>query len=178
MEKDTVKKLTRGALLLAIMLLIQLAKNLSAYISGPVVNTVLITAAICIGLWYGIVLSVIAPITSMLIAPASPMTQMTFATNYANLPIIIIGNIILVLFAYFFCKKGNKAFAAGLILGSVAKWLFMWGGAELILKPLFAEKLGKLIAAVSKVFSTLQLYSALAGSVISYFVVSVLKKTN
>lgn len=166
--KITTKKIAEAGLLLAIILLMQTIKNISAFISGPVINAVLVIAAIELGIWWGVAFSVITPLTSILIAPMSPMTMITQATYGVNLPVIMIGNIIFVLFAYYGKKKGEKEFIAGLILGAVVKWLFMWGSADFIVKPLFEQNLGKLVAAVNKVFSTLQLYSGLVGAVIIY----------
>lgn len=166
--KITTKKIAEAGLLFAIILVMQTIKNISAYISGPVINAVLVIAALEVGLWWGIAFSVITPLTSILIAPMSPMTMITQATYGVNLPVIMIGNIIFVLFAYYGRKKGEKEFILSLILGAVLKWLFMWGAADLIIKPLFEQNLGKLVAAVNKVFSTLQLYSALLGAVIIY----------
>ena len=166
--KTTTKKIAEAGLLFAIILVMQTIKNISAFISGPVINAVLVIAALELGIWWGVAFSVLTPLTSILIAPASPMTAMTYATYGVNLPIIMIGNIIFVLFAYYGRKKGEKEFFFGLILGAVIKWLFMWGSAELIIKPLFEQNLGKLMAAVNKVFSTLQLYSGLLGAIIIY----------
>ena len=152
----------------AIILVMQTIKNISAFISGPVINAVLVVAALELGIWWGVAFSVVTPLTSILIAPASAMTMITQATYGVNLPVIMIGNIIFVLFAYYGKKKGEKEFILGLILGAVIKWLFMWACADFIIKPLFEANLGKLVAAVNKVFSTLQLYSGLLGAVIIY----------
>ncbi len=166
--KITTKKIAEAGLLLAIILIMQTIKNISAFISGPVINAVLVIAALELGIWWGIGFSILTPLTSILIAPASAMTMITQATYGVNLPVIMIGNIIFVLFAYYGRKKGEKEFILGLILGAVVKWLFMWACADLIIKPLFEQNLGKLVAAVNKVFSTLQLYSGLLGAVIIY----------
>lgn len=166
--KITTKKIAEAGILFAIILIMQMIKNVSAFISGPIINAVLVIAALEIGIWWGVAFSVITPLTSILIAPASAMTMITQATYGVNLPVIMIGNIIFVLFAYYGRKKGEKEFIFGLILGAAVKWLFMWGCADLIIKPLFEQNLGKLIVAVNKVFSTLQLYSGLLGAVIIY----------
>ena len=166
--KITTKKVAEAGLLLAIILIMQTIKNVSAFISGPIINAVLVIAALELGIWWGIGFSIITPLTSILIAPMSPMTMITQATYGVNLPVIMIGNIIFVLLAYFGRKKGEKEFVAGLILGAILKWLFMWGAADLIIKPIFEQNLGKLVAAVNKVFSTLQLYSGLLGAIIIY----------
>ena len=100
--KVTTKKVAEAGLLLAIILLMQTIKNISAFISGPVINAVLVIAALELGIWWGVAFSVITPLTSILIAPMSPMTMITQATYGVNLPVIMIGNIILVLFHTFY----------------------------------------------------------------------------
>lgn len=166
MNKNKTFKLTSAAIMLAIIIIMQLLKNISAYISGPVINAVMAIAALELGAPWGIGFSVIVPILSLIVAPASPMSALSAATHYVTVPIIIIGNIILVMAAKLGSKKGNLIFVVSLIIGAVLKWLFMWGCGELILIPVFSESLGKLSAVITKVFSTLQLYSGLLGIIL------------
>jgi len=159
-------RLTSASIMLAIIIVMQLIKNVSAYISGPVINAVMIIACLELGTLWGIGFSAIVPIMSLFIAPASPMSALAASTHYLTVPIIIFGNIILVLSAKLGSKKGNLIFIISLIIGAILKWLFMWGGGELILIPLFSESLGKLSAVITKVFSTLQLYSGLLSIIL------------
>lgn len=177
MKKNSIQKLTAAAILLAVIMIMQLIKNVSAYISGPVINAAMVIAALELGTLWGIGFSVIVPVLSLIIAPASPMTMLAGATNYLTVPIIIIGNIIFVLCAKFGSKKGNVLFIVSLVAGAILKWLFMWGCGELILLPVFSESLGKLAAVVSKVFSVLQLYSGLLSIVLIVPAHKALKKS-
>ena len=176
MKKNKTKKIATAGLLYAIILLMQLVKNVSPFISGPVINTAMAIAAIEVGLWWGIGFSVLTPLMSILVAPASAMTAITQATYGVNLPIIIIGNIIFAVFVRIGSKKENRILIFYITLGAILKWLFMWGAADLIIKPIFSESLGKLMAAVNKVFSTLQLYSGLLSGIIIYPIITAIKK--
>ncbi len=181
MKKDSTKKLALAGILLAIIIIMQLVKNVSAYISGPVINTVMIIAAIELGTWWGVGFSIIVPILSLVFAPASPMTMLSTATNFLTIPIIIIGNILLVIAAkigsrLIDSKKGKIIFIVSLVIGAVLKWLFMWGCGDLILLPIFGESLGKLSVVVTKVFSTLQLYSGLLSIILIVPVEAAMKK--
>ncbi len=176
MKKDSTRKLATAAVLLAVIIIMQLVKNVSAYISGPVINTVMVIAAVELGTWWGIGFSAIVPIMSLVFAPASPMTMLSTATDFLTIPIIITGNIILVLAAKIGSKKEKIIFIISLVTGAVLKWLFMWGCGELILLPLFGESLGKLSAVVTKVFSTLQLYSGLLSIILIVPVEAAMKK--
>lgn len=166
MKNNKTFKLTAAAIMLAVIIIMQLIKNVSAYISGPVINAVMVIACLELGTLWGIGFSVIVPIMSLFIAPASPMTALAASTHYLTVPIIIVGNIILVLAAKFGNRKGNLIFIISLVIGAVLKWLFMWGCGELILIPAFSESLGKLSAVITKVFSTLQLYSGLLSIIL------------
>ncbi len=174
--KIKTSKIALGGLLYAIIIIMQLLKNISAFISGPVINAALVIAALELGLVCGISYCVLVPLTSLLFAPASPMTALTSLTNGFTLPVIIIGNIIFVLSAYLGKKHGYKFFVPSLLLGSVLKWLFMWGCADLVIKPLFSENLGKMVAVVNKIFSTLQLYSGLLSIILIIPLVKMLDK--
>ncbi len=166
MKKESTIKLTTAALLLAIIIVMQLVKNTSAYISGPIINTVLAIAMLKLGTLWGLGFSIIVPFMSIVFAPASAMTAITYATSFCTLPIIIIGNIIFIVCAKLGSKKTQLIFTVSLIIGAVLKWLFMWGCGDLILLSVFADSLGKLTAVVTKVFSTLQLYSGLLSIIL------------
>lgn len=177
MKKDSTRKLALAGILLAIIIIMQLVKNVSAYISGPVINTAMVIAAVELGTWWGIGFSVIVPILSLVFAPASPMTALATATHFMTVPIIIIGNILLVLAAKIGSKKDNVViFIISLVIGAVLKWLFMWGCGDLVLLHFFGDSLGKLSAIVTKVFSTLQLYSGLLSIVLIVPIEAAMKK--
>ncbi len=169
------QKITRTALLIAILFVIQYFKNISAYISGPIVNTILLIATFYIGIPSGILLSIIAPVSSYFIAGGAAMTFLMTQTKFTALPIIIIGNIIYVLFsAIIYNQKNNLNLILGLTVSSVLKWLFMFLSADFIIKPLFEENLGEKIAILGKIFGTLQLYAAIVGSIIFYLIFKII----
>lgn len=176
LKKNSIQKLATAAILLAIIVIMQLIKNISAYISGPVINAVMVIAVLALGNWWGLGFSVIVPIISLLFAPASPMSALAAATNYLTVPIIAIGNILLVFSAKLGNKKGEIAFIISLVIGALLKWLFMWGCGDLVITQLFADSLGNLTAVVSKVFSTLQLYSGLLSIILIVPAEAALKK--
>lgn len=178
MKKKMTFKLTTAAILLAIIIIMQLVKNVSAYISGPIINTALVIAILELGTGWGIAFSAIVPVLSLVFAPASPMSMLAATTNYLTVPIIIVGNILFVLAAKLGSKKGKVIFIVSLVVGAVLKWLFMWGCGDLILLPIVTESVSKLAAVVTKVFSTLQLYSGLLSIILIVPVSMALKKLN
>ena len=125
-----------------------------------------------------ILLSVIAPVSSYFIAGASAMSAVMSATHFTALPIIIIGNIIYIVVSCFSKKTTNNLYIIfNLISASVLKWLFMLLTAEFILKPIFSEAIsGKTAIIFTKLFGSLQLTAALAGSLIFLILNKILKK--
>lgn len=183
MKKITTKQLTTTALLLAICILSQYFKNLSVYITGPIVNSVLIIAALGAGLWSGILIAVISPITAFFFT-ASPI----MAGIPLMFPTIMIGNIILVLCAYYFgsSKRSSLHLPVGLVIGSLLKAAFMGVVVIYVLFPLFGENvapnlpkpemLPKILAAAKITFSLTQLITSLLGSLLAFLVWIPLKK--
>ncbi len=170
------QKITRTALLIAILFVVQYFKNISSYISGPAINVILLTATFYVGLPSGILLSIIAPISSYFIAGGAAMSVIMTATRFTALPVIIIGNIILIMLSYFIYKNKKRIYLIfGLISGSLAKWLFMWLSADYILKPLFSESFGEKIVVLGKVFGNLQLYAAIVGSILFFIIHKLIK---
>ncbi|MDU2936428.1 MAG: ECF transporter S component [Clostridiales bacterium] len=91
MIKSKTRQITVTAILLAICIGSQFFKNLSVYLTGPIINAALILAVIYAGPACGIILGIITPITSFFIT-GSPI----MAAIPAMFPCIMIGNIILV----------------------------------------------------------------------------------
>ena len=99
------RQITVTAILLAICIVSQFFKNVSVYLTGPIINAALILTTVYAGLACGIILSIITPITSFFIT-GSPI----MAAIPAMFPCIIIGNAILVLVVALLHKKfGEKA---------------------------------------------------------------------
>lgn len=183
MKKITTKQLTTTALLLAICILSQYFKNLSVYITGPIVNSVLIIAALGAGLWSGILIAVISPITAFFFTGSPIMAGIPLM-----FPTIMIGNLILVLCAYYFgaTKRSSLHLPVGLVIGSVLKAAFMGIVVIYVLFPLFGENIApnlpkpemlpKILAAAKITFSLTQLITALLGSLLAFLIWIPLKK--
>ena len=181
--KITTKQLVQTALLLAICIASQYFKNLSVYITGPIVNLTIILAVLSVGLWSGLLLSIIAPVTAFFftVSPIMAAIPLMF-------PAVMAGNAVLAVTVWYFQKKTSFKWRlpAGLIAGSVLKAVFMGIVIVLIILPIFgdniASKLPKpealpMVLATAKVtFSVTQLTTALIGNVLAYLIWMPLKK--
>ena len=109
----TTKKLVQTGILLALCLVFQLLKGISVYITGPMVNAILILASLSCGWYSGVLIAVVAPLTAMLIG-ATPIVNAV----PAMLPVIMIGNALIAVFAWLF---RNRMRPLGLAIGSCLK---------------------------------------------------------
>ena len=181
--KITTKQLVQTALLLAICIASQYFKNLSVYITGPIVNLTIILAVLSVGLWSGLLLSIIAPVTAFFFTGSPIMAAIPLM-----FPAVMAGDAVLAVTVWYFQKKTSFKWRlpAGLIAGSVLKAVFMGIVIVLIILPIFgdniASKLPKpealpMVLATAKVtFSVTQLTTALIGSALAYVIWMPLKK--
>lgn len=181
--KLSTKQLVQTALLLAICIASQFFKNLSVYVTGPIVNTTIIIAVLAVGIWSGLLISIVAPVTAFFISGSPIMAAIPLM-----FPAIMAGNAILAVCVWYFKNKLDFKWKlpASLALGSILKAAFMGIFIVLILLPIFgdsiASKLPKpeALPAVLKTakvtFSITQLITALTGSVLAYIIWIPLKK--
>lgn len=181
--KITTKQLVQTALLLAICIASQYFKNLSVYITGPIVNLTIIIAVLAVGLWGGLLLSIVAPITAFFFTGSPIMAAIPLM-----FPAIMAGNAVLAITVWYFQNKthfkGNLP--VGLIVGSILKAVFMGIVIVLIILPLFGsniatqlpnpDALPKVLATAKVTFSITQLTTALIGSALAYVIWLPLKK--
>lgn len=182
-QKFTTKQITQTALLLAICIASQFLKNLSVYLTGPVVNAVLLIALLTVGLVPALIIAIITPVTAFFITGSPIMAAMP-----AMFPVIMLGNAILVLVTFVFSKKTENRISLyiGMGLGSICKAAFMWIMTSFVVFPLFSnnlagflpkpEALPKVLAAAKLTFSVTQLITALTGSILAAIILVPLRK--
>ena len=172
--KIQTKQITVTAIMLAICIVSQFFKNLSVYITGPVINAALILTVLYAGTVCGIILSVITPITSFFITGSPIMSVIP-----AMFPCIMIGNILLVVsVGLLHSKFGKKAgLPVSIGIGAILKAVFMGIVISLIILPAFLpEKMQPMMHALQIQFSVTQLITALIGGVYAVVIAAVLKK--
>lgn len=181
--KLTTKQLVQTALLLTICIVSQYFKNLSVYITGPIVNATIIIAVLAVGLWSGILISIVAPVTAFFFTGSPIMAAIPLM-----FPVVMAGNAILAVSVWYFQEKTcfKWKLPAGLLTGSFLKAIFMGIVVVLIILPIFGdnvaaklpkpEALPKVLATARVTFSVTQLTTALIGSVLSYAIWLPLKK--
>lgn len=167
--------LCRTALLLALAVISQFFKNTSMYITGPIVNCVLLIALLSCGLVSAAALSVITPITSWLITGSPVMSAMPV------IPFCIMGgNFLLVLCTWLFVRNRdtNPSLILGMVVGSVVKAAFMAVTIVLLVLQLLGPSSGlpeTALTVARTTFSVSQLITSLLGSVLTFLVWQPLK---
>lgn len=172
--KIITKQITITAALLAVCIASQFFKNMSVYITGPIINACIVLAALSGGMICGIIISIITPVMSFFIT-GSPI----IAAIPLIMPCIMIGNAFLSVLVSLFVKKeaSNKNLIIGMIVGSVSKAVFMGVAIALIIIPnMLPEKMAPKMTVFQTTFSVTQLITAIIGCVLSYIIWIPLKK--
>jgi len=132
-------------------------------ITGPIVNATLFLAVIFVGtqnaILVGLIPSLIALSVGLLPSPLAPMV-----------PFIMLSNTILIL-TFGYLRKKN--FWLGMITASAIKFIFLYSTSFIVVN-LIAQK--PIAAKAAIMLSWPQLLTALAGGIIAWFILKILRK--
>ncbi len=163
--------LCRTAVMIAVLVALQfVTKPLGQFVTGSCVNMVLVVATLCGGLWCGFTVALISPFAAFLVGVGPALIQIV--------PVISVGNIVLVLVYAFVYKKLDRAWVrecAAVIAAAVLKFAALY----LVVVKLLLPVLGlaeKQVAVMSTMFSWPQLVTALIGGVLGVVVSIPVKK--
>lgn len=170
MKKEAAKKLTRTAVLLALLVILQaVTKAGGQFVTGSCVNCVLAVGALLLPLSYGILLAVVSPFLAFLLGIGPQLLPIV--------PAIAVGNVIYVLLLHLTAAKREKlpAKAIGLAAAAVCKFgaLFLLVTRLLCSLLSLPEKQARLFQTM---FSWPQLVTAVIGGVLAFAVTAVLRK--
>lgn len=179
--KITTRQIAITGIILAICIVSQFFKNISVFITGPIINACLIIAVLTAGLLCGIILSIITPVTAFIITGSPVMAAVP-----AMIPMVMLGNTLLVLCVWLFYRKlckgigSNIRLCIGMVAGSLIKALVMGLTISLWLLPTFlpTPMQEKMLGALQMQFSTVQLVTALIGSVLAFIIWIPVQKYN
>lgn len=172
--KMKTRTITVTAIMVALCVVVQLFKNPGTIpVTGGLINMIIIIDTLYCGLVSGIIISIAAPVTSFIITQ-SPM----IAAVPMILPFIMVGNVVIVLFAWAVrCKKLElNLLPLSLVAGSFAKWGVMTLLIVQWVLPVFGADLSpKMKAMAATTYSTTQLYAALAGTALTCIIWPIIK---
>ena len=135
----------------------------SQYITGPLVNFLLFTAAVLLGPFEAVLIGII-PST---VALASGLLPTTLAPM---VPFIMLSNALLVTVFHY---TRNRSFIPSVIFAALLKFIFLHSIVTLLMSTLLAEKL---VTKLAIMMSWPQFVTAVAGGVLAYVFLKKLRK--
>ncbi len=175
MKNDKIRWLTRTAVLLALLIVLQAATmSLGQIVTGSCVNAVLAVAVLCGGLWCGVTVAVVSPVVAFLL---------NITPQVVTVPAIMVGNAVFVLVLHVADGKAIWRKVLAWIGGAAVKFgvlyaLVVWiicgvASAGLleagVLKP-------PMLAALTTKFGLPQLITALIGGGVAVLIAPVINK--
>ena len=176
MDKSRTFWITKTAIFLAILIIAQvLTRPLGQFVTGSINNMLFVLSVMLIGLSAAIILCVASQLL-VLVLGTVPLVQ-----SFPQLiPVIIAGNIVLVVLWHFIAlrqKERNKAREViALAVAAVAKFLVLYIGISLLLVPLVLGLPEPQASTVSALFSWPQLVTAAIGGAIAMVLYGPLSK--
>lgn len=183
-KKFGTKQIAITAVLLAICIISQVFKNLSVFITGPIINACIALAVLMVNLPCGIILSIITPITAYFIASSPIMSAVP-----AMILFIMLGNVVLAVMTHVLIKKPLKSAGGNLftvpniikaVIASLAKGVFMGLTISLWLLPTFIpvdSPLRGRLPIFQRTFSLYQFLTACIGFVYVFIIYAALRKS-
>ena len=168
--------ITQTAVMLALLIVVQfVTKPFTQYVTGSLVNLILLVSVFMIGIYGGLAVALISPFLAFIVGAGPGFIQIV--------PVIAIGNAIFILVAGIVRKPmlmpgAKKGFPVvlGLVVASIVKTLFLWIGVVLIALPLIPGLKQAQVNMISTMFTWPQLITALIGSALAIIVIPLLKQ--
>ncbi len=171
--KEKILWITQTAVFIALVVVLQALTSAlgNTIVTGSIVNLMLITSVMTIGLPAGLTVAVFSPVLAKFIG-IGPL--------WSLIPFIILGNITIVLIWHFAgnYKKGHKylVYIITLITAALAKFLVLYTGIVLIAIPLLLNLPAPQAKVISGMFSVSQLFTALIGGSLAVILFPRLKR--
>lgn len=164
---------TRTALFTASLIVMQAvtAPLGNQFVTGSIVNLVLIISVMTCGLTSGLSVAVVSPVLAKLFG-IGPLWEI--------IPFIILGNIVLVALWYFIGNREiinkNVSRIIVLVVAAICKFGVLYLGIVKIAIPFFLNLPEKQVTVISAMFSFPQLITASIGGAVAFLILPVIKK--
>ncbi|MDP4109983.1 MAG: ECF transporter S component [Bacillota bacterium] len=162
---------TRTALFLAVLIIFQfISRNMGQFVTGSLVNLVLVMSGVTAGMASGLAVAVLSPFFAFFlgIGPAFPQL----------LPLIALGNAAIVLVTVFITdkKSGVLTDTIAILCGAAVKFLVLFVGIVKLLLPFLPALKPQQVKVLSVAFSWPQLVTALIGAAAAFLIAPAVKK--
>ena len=168
-NKEKLLWITRTAIFIAILLVLQaVSKPMGQYVTGSLVNLVLILSVLLGGLWCGVTVAILSPFFAFMvgIGPAFPPL----------LPFIMLGNLTLVLVWQLLAGKAKSKTLVAAVLAALAKFSVLYLCIVQLAIPHILRLQPPQSVALSASFSFPQLITALVGGLAAVAFLPTLRK--
>lgn len=176
MSSKKVRSIAYTGLFLALLLVVQFAtKSLGQLVTGSAVNCLLIAAALIAGIGPGIAVAVLSPFFAAVLGIA--------AAPYPIVPVIAIGNIVLVVtycllfqtFASTSLPQRLFTWGSAILAGALLKFLVLFLGITKLLLPMLSNIPAQNAAVLANTFGVTQFFTACIGGVIGALIIPRIK---
>jgi len=170
-NKNRIRWIAETAVFIALLVTLQaVTKSMSQFITGSMVNLVLIASTLVSGFASGLTVAAISPFFAFMLGIGPKFI--------ALVPFVALGNIVLVLVWGMICKKGleTKNMISALVVGAVLKFAVLYGGIVRFAIPTLLALPEKQAAVMGANFSWPQLVTAALGGFLAMLITPTLRK--
>ena len=170
-NKNRIRWIAETAVFIALLITLQaVTKSMSQFITGSMVNLVLIASTLVSGFASGLTVAAISPFFAFMLGIGPKFI--------ALVPFVALGNIVLVLVWGMICKKGleTKNMISALVVGAVLKFAVLYGGIVRFAIPTLLALPEKQAAVMGANFSWPQLVTAALGGFLAMLITPTLRK--
>lgn len=150
------------AMLIALLIVFQVTtSSLGQFVTGSLVNLVLIISALSVGLVGGLAVAAVSPVVAFLLGVGPAFPQIV--------PFIVAANAVIVLSVYLISGRDATPVrsALSIIVGAALKFFVLWAGVVKVILPFIPGLKEKQISVISASFSWPQLVTALIGGALA-----------
>jgi len=170
-NKNRIRWIAETAVFIALLITLQaVTKSMSQFITGSMVNLVLITSTLVCGFASGLTVAAISPFFAFMLGIGPKFI--------ALVPFVALGNIVLVLVWGMICKKAldTKYMISALVVGAVLKFATLYGGIVRFAIPTLLALPEKQASVMGANFSWPQLVTAALGGFLAMLIAPTLRK--
>lgn len=170
-NKTKIRWIAETAIFIALLVALQaVTKSMSQFVTGSMVNLVLICATLISGFASGLTVAAISPFFAFMLGIGPKFI--------ALVPFVALGNVVLVLVWGMLCRKNTeiRTMVVALIAGAVLKFITLYGGIVKFAIPTILALPEKQAAVMGANFSWPQLVTAAIGGFLAMLIAPTLRK--
>ncbi|MDL2323745.1 hypothetical protein LJC61_01160 [Ruminococcaceae bacterium OttesenSCG-928-A16] len=170
--KQRILWITRTAIFIALLVVAQgFSKPLGQYVTGSLVNLVLILSVLLGGLASGVTVAALSPVFAFFLGIGPALVPV--------IPFVMLGNIALVVVWHFIAGKATRVlpqYLVALVVAALAKFLVLYLGVVVLVVGVLLNLPQQQAAVLSATFSFPQLITAGIGGAVASLIVPIVKK--